>query len=153
MALTWMKTLRLGVAMRRELLFARHDDVLFFTNNIGYIFIVQRLEKQSNHILSRSDSISNLEPNLKIHGPCGPNAHAGADLQAFLIFCFKPILLSAHKLTLLIYGDNIRTIIFSKKYVRVLYMSFYSYRVVFCAPIPTGPRTPDFGSCSMSYSL
>ena len=23
-----------------------------------------------------------------------------------LIFCFKPILLSAHKLTLLIYGDN-----------------------------------------------
>ena len=32
-------------------------------------------------------------------------------------------------------------------------MSFHSYRVVFCAPIPTGPRTPDFGSCSMSYSL
>ena len=30
-------------------------------------------------------------------------------------------------------------------------MSFHSYRVVFCAPIPTGPRTPDFGSCSMSY--
>ena len=29
-------------------------------------------------------------------------------------------------------------------------MSFRSYRVVFCAPIPTGPRTPDFGSCSMS---
>jgi hypothetical protein len=139
--------------MHRELLFARRDDVLFFTNNIGYIFIVRRLEKQSNPILSRSDSISNLEPNLKIHGPCGPNAHAGADLQAFLIFYFKPILLSDHKLTLLIYGDNIRTIIFSKKYVRVLYMSFYSYRVVFCAPIPTGPRTPDFGSCSMSYSL
>src|SRR6185312_14492140 len=66
-----------------------------------------------------------------------------------------------------------RTIIFSKKYVRVLYMSFHSYRVVFCAPIPTGlrtpdfgsyrvvfcapiptgPRTPNFGSCSMSYSL
>ena len=35
-----------------------------------------------------------------------PNAHAGADLQVFLIFCFKPILLSAHKLSLLIYGDN-----------------------------------------------
>ena len=35
-----------------------------------------------------------------------PIAHAGADLQAFLIFCFKPILISAHKLTLLIYGDN-----------------------------------------------
>ena len=32
-------------------------------------------------------------------------------------------------------------------------MSFHSYRVVFCAPIPTGPRTPDFGSGSMSYSL
>ena len=32
-------------------------------------------------------------------------------------------------------------------------MSFLSYRVVFCAPIRTGPRTPDFGSCSMSYSL
>ena len=138
--------------MRRELLFARRDDVLFFTNNIGYIFIVRRLEKQSNPILSRSDSISNLEPNLKIHGPCGPNAHAGDDLQAFLIFCFKPILLSAHKLTLLIYGDNIRTIIFSKKYVRVLYMSFYSYRVVFY-PYSTGPRTPDFGSCSISYRL
>ena len=30
-------------------------------------------------------------------------------------------------------------------------MRFHSYRVVFCAPIPTGPRTPDFGSCSMSY--
>ena len=32
-------------------------------------------------------------------------------------------------------------------------MSFHSYRVVFCAPIPTGPRTPDFGSCSLSYSF
>ena len=69
--------------MRRELLFARRDDVLLM-NNIGYIFIVRRLEKQSNSILSRSDSISNLELNLKIHGPCGINAHAGADLQAFL---------------------------------------------------------------------
>ena len=49
-------------------------------------------------ILSRSDSISNLELNLRIHGPCAPDAHAGADLQAFLFFCFKPILLSAHKL-------------------------------------------------------
>ena len=39
----------------------------------------------------------------------------------------------------------------SKKYVRVLYMSFHSYRVVFYVSIPTGPRTPDFGSCSMSY--
>ena len=78
MALTWMKTLRLGVAMRRELLFVRRDDI-FFMNNIGYIFIVRRLGKQSNPILSRSDSISNLELNLKIHGPCGANAHAGAD--------------------------------------------------------------------------
>ena len=32
-------------------------------------------------------------------------------------------------------------------------MSFHSYMVVFYAPIPTGPRTPDFGSCSMRYSL
>ena len=62
-------------------------------NNIGYIFIVWKLGKQSNSILSRSDSISNLELNLKIHGPCGLNAHAGADLQVFLIFCFKPNLL------------------------------------------------------------
>ena len=84
----------------------RRDDVLSFMNNIGYIFIVRRLGKPSKLILSRSDSISNLKLNLKIHGPCGPNAHAGADLQAFLIFCFKPILLTAHKLTLLIYGGN-----------------------------------------------
>ena len=99
MALTWMKTLGLGVAMRLELLFARRDDVISFMNNIGYIFIVRRLGKQSDPILSRSGSISNLELILKIHGPCGPNAHAGADLQAFLIFYFKPNLLSAHKLT------------------------------------------------------
>ena len=32
-------------------------------------------------------------------------------------------------------------------------MSFHSYRVVFCAPIPMGLRTPDFGSCSMSYTF
>ena len=32
-------------------------------------------------------------------------------------------------------------------------MSFHSYRVVFCAPIPMGSRTPDFGSCSMSYTF
>jgi hypothetical protein len=93
------------VAMRRELLFASRDDALL-TNNKGYIFIVRRLGKQSKLILSRSDSISNLELNLRIHGPCGPDAHAGADLQVFLVFCFKSILISAHKLTLLIYGDN-----------------------------------------------
>ena len=67
----------------------------FFMNNIGYIFIVRRLGKQSNSILSRSDSISNLELNLKIHDPCGPNTHARTDLQVFLIFCFKSNLLSA----------------------------------------------------------
>ena len=94
MTLTWMKTLGLGVAMHRELLFSSRDDALLM-NNKGYIFIVRRLGKQSKLILSRSDCISNLELNLKIHGPCGPNAHAEADLQAFLIFCFKPILLSA----------------------------------------------------------
>ena len=32
-------------------------------------------------------------------------------------------------------------------------MSFHSYRVVLCAPIPTGPRTPDFGSCIISYTF
>ena len=32
-------------------------------------------------------------------------------------------------------------------------MIFHSYRVVFYAPIPTGPRTPVFGYCSKSYSL
>ena len=79
---------------------------LSFTNNKRYIFIVRRLGKQSKLILSRLDSISNLKLNLRIHGQCGPNAHAGADLHVFLIFCFKPTLLSAHKLTLLIYGDN-----------------------------------------------
>ena len=72
------------------------------TNNKGYIFIVRRLGKQSKLILSRLDSISNLKQNLRIHGQYGPDAHAGADLQAFLIFCFNPILISAHKLTLLI---------------------------------------------------
>ena len=29
-------------------------------------------------------------------------------------------------------------------------MSFRFYRVVFCAPISVGQRTPDFGYCSMS---
>ena len=49
--------------------------------------------------------------------------------------------------------NEVRTIIFSKKYVKVLYMRFHSYKVVLCAPIPTGLRTPDFRSCSMRYSL
>src|SRR6185369_11076612 len=96
--------------MRRDCCLRDVMTFLFFMNNIGYIFIVRRLGKQSKLILSRSDSISNLKLNLKIQWPCGPNAHAGADLQVFLIFCFKPILLSAHKLILLIYGDNTSTL-------------------------------------------
>ena len=46
MTLTWMKTLELGVPVRRGVV-AKRDDVLFFTNVIGYIFIVRRLGKQS----------------------------------------------------------------------------------------------------------
>ena len=77
MALTWMKTLELGVAVRRELLFAKHDDVVFFTNIIGYIFIVRRLGKQSKLTCPyRTLSLTQTELNLRIHGP---NAHAGAD--------------------------------------------------------------------------
>ena len=34
-------------------------------NNIEYIFIVQKLRKQSKLILSQLDSISNLELNLR----------------------------------------------------------------------------------------
>ena len=93
-----------------------------FTNNKGYIFIVRRLGKQFKLILSRLDSISNLELNLRIHGQCGPYAHARADLQAFLTFCFKPILLSAHKLILLIYGDNTCNAIMYEQYVILYYM-------------------------------
>ena len=92
------ETLGLGVAMRRELLLLWGVMTLSFTNSKGYIFIVRRLGKQSKLILSRLDSISNLKLNLKIHGPCGPDAYTGADLQAFLVFCLKLILLSAHKL-------------------------------------------------------
>ena len=43
----------------------KRDDVPFFTNIIRYIFIVRRLGKQSKLILSRSDSISSLELNLR----------------------------------------------------------------------------------------
>ena len=32
-------------------------------------------------------------------------------------------------------------------------MSYHSYKVVLCAPILTGPRTPDFGSYSMRYTF
>ena len=93
------ETLGLGVAMRRELLFARRDDALFFMNNIGYIFIVRRLEKQSNPILSRLDSISNLELNLRYM------AHVAQMLTQ------EPIYKSSSSSALspsclLIYGDN-----------------------------------------------
>ena len=74
-------------------------------NNIGFIFIVQRLGKQSK-LMCPYWTLSLTQLNLKIHRPCGPSAHAGADLQASLTFGFKPNLLSVHKLTLLIYGDN-----------------------------------------------
>ena len=71
------ETLELGVAMRRELLVARRDDVLFFTNIIGYIFIVRRLGKQSKVMCPyRTLFLTQSELNLRIHGP---NAHAGAD--------------------------------------------------------------------------
>ena len=102
--LGWNPKIRGGDAPRVVVL--RDVMMPFFMNNKGYIFIVRRLGKQSKLFMSRSDSISNLKLNLRIHGLCGPDAHAGADLQVFLIFCFKPILLSAHKLPLLIYGDN-----------------------------------------------
>ena len=79
MTLTWMKTLGLGVAMCRELLFASRDDAPL-TNNKGYIFIVRRLGKQSKLMCPyQTLSLTQSELNLMIHGPHGPNAHAGAD--------------------------------------------------------------------------
>ena len=96
MALTWMKTLELGVAVRRGVV-AKCDDVLLFTNIIVYIFIVRRLGKQSKlTCLNRTLSLIQTELNLKIHGPHGPNTHAGADSQAFFNSCFKPNSLAAH---------------------------------------------------------
>ena len=72
--------LELGVAVRRELLFAKYDDVLLLTNVIEYIFIVRRLGQQSKLACPyRTLSLTQTELNLKIHGPHGPNAHAGAD--------------------------------------------------------------------------
>ena len=79
MALTWMKTLELGVPVRRGVV-TKRDDVLFFTNVIGYIFIVRGLGKQSKLTCPyRTLSLTQTELNLRIHGPYGPNAHAGAD--------------------------------------------------------------------------
>ena len=90
------ETLELGVAVRRELLFAKRDDVLF-TNIIGYIFIERRLGKQSKLTCPyRTLSLTKTELNLKIHGPHGPNAHAGADSQASFNFFIKPNSLAAH---------------------------------------------------------
>ena len=59
-----------------------------------------------------------------------PNAHARADLQAFLIFCFKPILILAHKLSLLIYGDNKYPDIFFWKYNSPYHIEMGSYVLI-----------------------
>src|SRR6185437_8396394 len=75
-------------------------------NNIGYIFIVRRLGKQSKLILSRLDSISNLKLNLRYMAHVAQMPTQEPIYKPSSIFCFKPILLSAHKLILLIYGDN-----------------------------------------------
>src|SRR6185312_2520716 len=79
---------------------------LSLTNNKGYIFIVRRLGKQSKLILSRSDSISNLKLNLRYMAHVAQMLTQEPIYKLSSIFCFKPILLSAHKLTLLIYGNN-----------------------------------------------
>ena len=91
--------------MRRELLFVSRDDALFM-NNKGYIFIVQRLGKQSKLNLSRLDSISNLELNLGYMAYVAQMLTKEPIYKPSSISCFKPILLSTHKLILLIYGDN-----------------------------------------------
>src|SRR4026207_386134 len=75
-------------------------------NNIGNIFIVRRLGKQSKLILFRSDSISNLDLNLEYMAYVAQMLPQEPIYKPSSIFCFKPILLSAHKLILLIYGDN-----------------------------------------------
>ena len=77
-----------------------------FMNNIGFIFIVRRLGKQSKLILSRLDSISNLKLNLRYLAHVTQMLTQKPIYKSSSVFCFKPILLSAHKLTLLIYGDN-----------------------------------------------
>ena len=64
------------MAVRRDVV-AKRDDILLFTNIIGYIFIVRRLGKQSKLMCPyRTLSLTQSELNLRIHGP---NAHAGAD--------------------------------------------------------------------------
>jgi hypothetical protein len=44
---------------------------------------------------------------------------------------------------------------FQKKYVRVLYMSFHSYMVVFCAAIPRYRELPilDLVACVIPFKL
>ena len=84
-------------------------------NNIGYIFIVRRLGKQSKLILSRSDSISNLELNLEYMAYVAQMLTQEPIYKPSSIFCFKLILLSAHKLILLIYGDNNSSLLVSIK--------------------------------------
>src|SRR6185503_622413 len=79
---------------------------LSFTNSKGYIFIVRRLGKQSKLILSRSNSIFNLKLNLRYTAHVAQMLTQEPIYKPPSIFCFKPILLSAYKLTLLIYGDN-----------------------------------------------
>ena len=80
-----------------RIIVARRDDVLPFTNIIGYIFIVRRLEKQSKPTCpNRTVSLTQTELNLNIHGPHGPNTHARVDSQVFFNYCFKLNLLAAH---------------------------------------------------------
>ena len=75
--LGWNPRIRGGDAPR--VVVAKRDDVLF-TNIIGYIFIVRRLGKQYKLMCPyRTLSLTQSELNLRIHGPHGPNADAGAD--------------------------------------------------------------------------
>ena len=99
------ETLGLGVAMHRDCCL-RDVMTLSFMNNIGYIFIVRRLGKQSKLILFRLDSISNLELNLRYMAHVAQMLTQKPIYKPSSIFCFKHILPSAHKLILLIYGDN-----------------------------------------------
>ena len=74
------ETLELGGGGAPRVVVVKRDDVLFFKNIIGYIFIVRRLGKQSKLMCPyRTRSLTKSELNLRIHGPHGPNAHAGAD--------------------------------------------------------------------------
>ena len=52
------------------------------------------------------DSISNLELNLRYMARVAQMLTQEPIYKSSSIFCFKPILLSAQKLILLIYGDN-----------------------------------------------